>query len=132
MGDPQPPRPALPASTSVIAALRFLVRWRIASSPARKCIPAAAAALLLALRQIARSKECDHERESPSRSCWNVAGKFAVLHAVLDEPRVQEIAAPARARRGYVLLHARRAQDSRWHVGPVVRQCRPLPQANRR
>ena len=47
------------------------------------------------------------------------------------QPRLQEAAAPVRGRQGHALLQAGRHQGDRRHLGPVLRQCRPLPRADR-
>src|ERR1051325_9005057 len=54
-----------------------------------------------------------------------------LLDAVHREPRLQEGAAPDRAREGHALLHDGRPQADRRHGGPVVLQCRPQSRADR-
>ena len=56
----------------------------------------------------------------------------SVLDAVHREPPVQGEAAPARARRGHVLLDAGRPPGPRRRGGPVVRQRRPRPPGDHR
>ncbi len=116
------------ASRGVRAARpRGLLTLRSSLGAARAAFPGAA--FPASLRS---PKEAPNDACRNPRACDRSQRSRALLAALHRQPRVQAVAADARARQGHALLHRRRAQGDRRHRRHVVLQCRARPRSDRR